>query len=771
MIITEDKTKQVVQSHDFEQVNCTIDAEDMRYVASLLRNNYSNPALAVIREISANALDANAEAKSETRIEVKLPSSMSPNFSVRDFGGGLSEEDIFGLYSKYGKSTKRQSNNYIGAFGIGKFAPLSYGDSFTCVSYHNGKKTTYNIFVNEDDDTKIARIGDPELTNEPTGLCIEVAVAESDRDNFRNIAQNFFKFFSKKDMPRFVGVEGDFITAPEISIQANDGSWFFTNEDNSYNYYNRSNNRPKIIMGRVSYPLDSDSIVTDKFFKDDKKQRIVDSILQASNFHLRVPLGSVKLHHSREMLEYNESTQRVLCKYLNKVVDEVQIIAQEKLADSDDLFLAKRNYAKIINTMPYHCKEIFNNAFSWNGIEINSPAFNRPYDVNEDLIITEFVKSEDSDCRDGFKVQSGKVNRLLCQDNCLFMIQNLESAHGNNLRVRTLMNEDSDLQVVYVVRATNQSAENVIWNEWNFNRISDERIRYTSNVEKQKPLRSGVRKSNGSRANITLFSFKLKGSAYRNADHWENASAELSEIEDGSEIDGNFDGKLIYVPIKNFKIDYPNECFSCELDAMRSRMLKINSPIKDGYVEDAPKYALFGVRNIDIKKLDKNLWIDFRDFYKLISKKFLLDNIDEANRIYTQQIIKKDSEFSSFDREFYAHLYKIFVANHLGFDRLSDQNSLFVKSRKLFIDYSYESSNLLMYLNYMTELDKSWVESNLTQQISFSDFKNKMLDCYEKYPMISVLGSHYSDWRSEGFSHEQTIKRIDDYITMCDLCG
>ena len=34
----------------------------MSYVASLLRNNYSNPILAVVREISANALDANAEA-------------------------------------------------------------------------------------------------------------------------------------------------------------------------------------------------------------------------------------------------------------------------------------------------------------------------------------------------------------------------------------------------------------------------------------------------------------------------------------------------------------------------------------------------------------------------------------------------------------------------------------------------------------------------------------------------------------------------------------
>ena len=127
MIITQEKSKEVINSHNFDQVRCTIDAEDMRYVASLLRNNYSNTRLAVIREISANALDANAEAGVSRSIEIKMPTSLNPTFAVRDFGGGLSQEDIFGLYSKYGKSTKRSSNNYIGAFGIGKFAPLSYG--------------------------------------------------------------------------------------------------------------------------------------------------------------------------------------------------------------------------------------------------------------------------------------------------------------------------------------------------------------------------------------------------------------------------------------------------------------------------------------------------------------------------------------------------------------------------------------------------------------------------------------------------------------------
>ena len=193
MIIAENKNNKVVSSHDFNSVNCTIDAEDMRYVASLLRNNYSNTQLAVIREISANALDANLEAKSNRKIESTLPSKLNTNFCVRDFGGGLSQEDVFGLYSKYGKSTKRTSNNYIGAFGIGKFAPLSYGDNFTCVSYHGGVKTSYNIFVDEHDDTKIVQLHE-EPTSEPTGLEIQVAISESDIESFRDSCKSFSSF-------------------------------------------------------------------------------------------------------------------------------------------------------------------------------------------------------------------------------------------------------------------------------------------------------------------------------------------------------------------------------------------------------------------------------------------------------------------------------------------------------------------------------------------------------------------------------------------------
>jgi len=193
-MIIQGNQKRVVQSHDFDEVNCTIDAEDMRYVASLLRNNYSNTSLAVIREITANAVDANKEANSTRKVEVKLPTTMNPTFSVRDYGSGLSQGDVFGLYSKYGKSTKRQSNNYIGAFGIGKFAPLSYGDNFSVVSYYGGERKTYNVYVTEEDDTKISLM-ESVPSKDPTGLEVQVAVSDSDVQKFRRECLHFFEHF------------------------------------------------------------------------------------------------------------------------------------------------------------------------------------------------------------------------------------------------------------------------------------------------------------------------------------------------------------------------------------------------------------------------------------------------------------------------------------------------------------------------------------------------------------------------------------------------
>ena len=150
-----------------------------------LRNNYSNPLLATIREIIANALDVTKDKK----VDIQLPTQIEPNFIVRDFGCGLSREDMLGLYTKYGKSTKRESNESIGGFGIGRFAPLSYTDSFIVRSVHQGHKHSYIIRVDEQDDTIVSQI-ESQPTKEADGIYVQVGIKKDD-------IHEFLKFLKK----------------------------------------------------------------------------------------------------------------------------------------------------------------------------------------------------------------------------------------------------------------------------------------------------------------------------------------------------------------------------------------------------------------------------------------------------------------------------------------------------------------------------------------------------------------------------------------------
>mgnify|MGYP001258182542 FL=1 len=85
---------------------------------------YSDRIKAIIRELSCNAVDAHVMAKNSEPFLVHLPSNLEPWFSVRDYGIGLSENDVMNLYSTYFESTKTESNDQIGALGLGSKSPF-----------------------------------------------------------------------------------------------------------------------------------------------------------------------------------------------------------------------------------------------------------------------------------------------------------------------------------------------------------------------------------------------------------------------------------------------------------------------------------------------------------------------------------------------------------------------------------------------------------------------------------------------------------------------
>ena len=774
MIITQDKNKQVVQSHDFESVNCTIDAEDMRYVASLLRNNYSNTRLAVVREITANALDANAEANASRPIEVKLPTSMNPTFAVRDFGGGLSQEDVFGLYSKYGKSTKRESNNYIGAFGIGKFAPLSYGENFTCVSYHGGVKKTYNVFVNDDDDTKIAMIGEAEPTDEPTGLSIEVAVSDSDVSEFQEIAKKFFEFFSDEEMPKFIGVDDDFISPREKILESDNDDWFFVKENDSSRYgYRHGSNRSHILMGRVKYPIDTNAINLNNFVQDEKLRDICRNLLQQDNFYLRVPLGAVKLHHSRESLEYNKSTQKTIAKYLVVASKGVQAIAKRKLADSADLFEAKSNYAKVVNAMPYQMRNIFENSFEWNDIKITSFYFQRNHDYGESLIITQTDKEDDSDARDGYKVRSCKVNRVHCSEDALFAIQDIESAHGNNLRARTLFQKDDSLKTIYFIHPITDGAKDYMKNEWHFDQVDDSHIVYTSEVEKQKPIKTGIRQANGnSRANIPLFVMKTdKGYATRMADFWDNFEEQINDVSDVSDIQGSVNGKLVYVPIKNYNVS-GDDYISMELDDLYRRLSQIRASAEPD--TENKSIRLFGVRVGDVKKLDSDLWISYNDFYIQYCKDKVLNDVENATLAHQQFVFQEEKVQDKISKYGYT-LNRLFTNSQFKLNNLDSDHLVMKVARDWkILEEGGNSNPIRVAMLHLYRQDKEWVQKKFPMAKTSANVFVANVECLvEKYPLMIYISAQANTWGNLN-AEDNGLHLLDEterYIQLCDNQG
>lgn len=145
---------------------------------------YTDKMGAGIREIISNALDANAEAgKADHPIKLNFPASDNLTFSVRDFGKGLSEKDIFELYTTFFKSTKDQSNDFIGGFGIGSKSPFAYTNSFLVASYQEGIKKVYMMTL-INDEPSCMKLSEEE-TEEENGLEVSYQVKANDLIKFQ----------------------------------------------------------------------------------------------------------------------------------------------------------------------------------------------------------------------------------------------------------------------------------------------------------------------------------------------------------------------------------------------------------------------------------------------------------------------------------------------------------------------------------------------------------------------------------------------------------
>jgi hypothetical protein len=158
---------------------------------------YANKIRAIIRELSCNAYDSHVGAgQSHVPFEVHLPTTLEPWFAVRDFGLGLSAEQVTTIFTTFFESTKTGSNDFVGALGLGSKSPFSYTDNFTVTAVQNGQRGVYTAFINDQGVPSIAVMAQ-DRTAEPNGVEIKFSVDNSrDFGRFAEEAGQVFAYFA-----------------------------------------------------------------------------------------------------------------------------------------------------------------------------------------------------------------------------------------------------------------------------------------------------------------------------------------------------------------------------------------------------------------------------------------------------------------------------------------------------------------------------------------------------------------------------------------------
>ena len=288
---------------DTNQFGFNLDAHSFELLSKSL---YSNPILAMLRELTTNAIDSLKESGNVSRgYEVHLPNNMEPFWSIRDRGLGIPKEKIVDLFT-FNKSSKSNSDSYNGMFGLGSKSWLAVSDSSTWTSYYNRKKCSYFVF--KDKGIPTYTIIDESETDEENGVEIKIPI---ERSQFYNIIDTYKKFCRHVEIqPTIIGYDqvqwdNDLKTHSTACISLGDNCWFDPMELRQA--------KLTVVFGSVAYPVNIN------IFKASYRHNVV----------MHIPIGSVDIVPSREELRMTEKT----IKYLNTLAPRFETRVQEQIND------------------------------------------------------------------------------------------------------------------------------------------------------------------------------------------------------------------------------------------------------------------------------------------------------------------------------------------------------------------------------------------------------------------------------------------------------
>lgn len=292
---------------------------------------YKNKIRAIVRELTCNVVDAHKLIDTKEPFTIKAPTALDPRFVIRDFGPGLDDESIVNLYSTYFASTKAESNDFIGALGLGSKSPFSYTDTFTVVSYNGGMVRGYTAML-DNGEPSLRKTFEEEMTAEDkNGIEITVPVKIPDISRWVSEIQYVLRTFT--EWPHVVkGCQ-----APNyFPSEADKPTWFSVSSP-----YEQSG--IYALYGNIVYPLK-------------EVPGLNRSWMQVNNnvVMIRFPLGELDIAASREELSLDETT-------IKNIINRVDSISKVEMKETIDELNAITNERELLRKL---------NSFS--GVAVNT---------------------------------------------------------------------------------------------------------------------------------------------------------------------------------------------------------------------------------------------------------------------------------------------------------------------------------------------------------------------------------------------------------------
>lgn len=320
-----------VKTHEIELGGQTGEASDFSvkidgHIFKLMTDGlYSAKVPSVVREILANAIDAQIQSGRKEAVRVSLPTPFNKTFRVRDFGDGMSHEFVMKLYTQLGHSTKRDDNTQTGFFGMGSKSPFTITDQFQVTVFDGKHKRVYSAFIADN--------GVPRLTNpinmassEPAGVEVSVPVPAHFVADFESaIKASAFAYFDKditfnRD---FGGGDQPLVWAQKTFKKIADG--VYTVRERTAHYSYSSSGACFIRQGFAVYPLELEQLTSKGGIDSATLSFIRRLTAKSTKLYLDAPIGTFNVTASREKIQYDAPSIQNISALLLKLMQGAMV--------------------------------------------------------------------------------------------------------------------------------------------------------------------------------------------------------------------------------------------------------------------------------------------------------------------------------------------------------------------------------------------------------------------------------------------------------------